>query len=363
MHARATEAVRACARRFTVAVPAVACSLALATAANAQGSTPAQSSAAHTAVAERSELQWLQAIQQAAQRLSYVGTIVYQQGGAVRTSRIVHLFDGSGSHERLQLLDGRPREYIRRDAEVQCLYPDSRRVLIERRPDPDFPSLGAGAPAEILERYALKLGVVERVAGYDCRVILLEPRDAMRYGYRLCADLASGLLLRAQTLNERLDVLEQMAFADLRVGERVDRSMLKPSWSTEGWKVERREMQPADVARSGWLVPTPAGFRKLREVGRVMPGHADTPRRAMQVVFSDGLATLSVFIEADAPPAAATAGEAERAHAQGATSGYKRRINDTLITVVGEVPPATAKAVAQSVAPAAAPTEAKNAPR
>lgn len=362
MHARVTEAVSAGARRFTAAVPVLACSLALAAAANAQGSAPAQPGAARAPVAERNELQWLQAIQQAAQRLSFVGTIVYQQGGAVRTSRIVHLFDGNSSHERLQLLDGKPREFIRRDAEVQCLYPDSRRVLIERRPDPDFPSLGAGAPAEILERYAVKLGAVERVAGYDCRVILLEPRDALRYGYRLCADLASGLLLRAQTLNERQDVLEQMAFADLRVGERVDRSMLRPSWSTDGWKFERREMQPADVARSGWLVPAPAGFRKLREVGRVMPGHADTPRRALQVVFSDGLATLSVFIEADAPAAAAPGAEVERAHAQGATSGYKRRISDALVTVVGEVPPATAKAVAESVAPAAVP-EQKNAPR
>jgi sigma-E factor negative regulatory protein RseB len=304
---------------------------------------------ARGAAPERSELQWLQAIQSAAQRLNYVGTIVYQQGGSVRTSRIVHYFDGSISHERMQMLDGKPREFIRRDAEVQCLYPDLRRVLVERRPDPDFPSLGGGAPSEILDRYAVRLGGVERVAGSDCRVILLEPRDSLRYGYRLCADLVSALLLKAQTLNERQEALEQMAFADLRVGERVDRAQLRPSWSIDGWKIERSDLQPADLARSGWQVPTPPGFRKLREVGRTMASGAvgSAGRKAMQAVYSDGLATLSVFIETDGGGAGGAPGET--IHSYGATSGYTRLVNEARVTVIGEVPPETVRSVAQSV--------------
>lgn len=325
---------------------ATACVVVMAVPVASGQSAPSGAAPVRAGAAERTELQWLQAIQSAAQRLNYVGTIVFQQGGAVRTSRIVHYFDGSVSHERMQMLDGKPREFIRRDREVQCLYPDLRRVLIERRPDPNFPSLGGGPPSEILERYALRLGDIERVAGSDCRVMLLEPRDALRYGYRLCADLVSALLLKAETLNARQEPLEQLAFADLRVGERVDRAQLRPSWSIDGWKVERSELQPADFAGSGWVVPTPPGFRKLREVARMMPAGADgrPARKAMQAVFSDGLATLSVFIEPDS-----NAAPDEMTHAHGATSGFARRVSDARVTVIGEVPPETARAVALSV--------------
>lgn len=295
---------------------------------------------------ERSEVEWLQAIQSAAQRLNYAGTIVYHRGGAVQSSRIVHYFDGQISHERLLLLDGKRREYIRRDTEVQCLYPDVRKVRFERRPAQEtFPAIGGGSPAEILGRYRVSIGGVERVAGLECRVIQLEPMDTLRYGHWLCADRKTALLLKAQTLNERREPLEHMAFVDLRIGERFDRSQLKPSWSTEGWQVDRADMQPADVEASGWQIAAPNGFRRLRAVTRsMMPGEAQPP--AMQVVYSDGLATLSVFIE----PGAGSSAPVEMSHSQGPVNGYTRRVGDALVTVIGEVPPGTVRSVAQSVA-------------
>jgi sigma-E factor negative regulatory protein RseB len=305
--------------------------------------TPAHGAAPPPAP-ERTEAQWLQAIQSAAQRLNYTGTIVYQRGGAMQTSRIVHAFDGNVSLERLQLLDGRRREYVRRDTEVQCLYPDSRRVRFERRPEQDsFPAIGAAAPTEILASYRPVLGGIERVANTDCRVLVLEPRDSLRYGHWLCADRQSALLLKSQMLDERGEPLEQMAFAELRIGERIDRSQLKPSWSTEGWQVEKSEPRPADVDRSGWQITAPPGFKRLRAVMRsVTPGAAEGS--SMQVVYGDGLATFSVFIE----PAAPDAQVHDDVRRQGPTSAYARRVGDTLVTVIGEVPPQTVRAVARS---------------
>ena len=193
----------------------------LSTAAQERGRTP-------TAPAERSPLQWIEAIQRAAVRVNYSGTIVYQAGGEMRTSRITHMFDGARSHERVQTLDGKPREYIRlrteSNDEVRCLIPESRRVIVEHRAIEDpFPGL-IGAPAEaVLERYDLKTGEIERVAGVKCQVLTLAPRDALRYGYRLCVDRSTGLLLRAQTVGEQREVLEQVAFTDIRIGEKIDR--------------------------------------------------------------------------------------------------------------------------------------------
>lgn len=308
------------------------------------GAALAQNDRARTA-APRSEAQWLQAMQAAAQRVNFSGTLVYQRGTEVRASRIVHLFDGAVSHERVQMLDGVPREFVRRGDEVQCIFPDARRVVIERRPGQEsFPAITSADPAEILERYTLRLGEVERVAGVECQVIHVEPKDALRYGYKLCVDRVSGLLLKAQTLNERSEVLEQMAFADVRIGERVDRSQLKPSWSTEGWRVDRSEHRGVDLAQLGWNVAPPAGFRKMLEVARRFGAGPNAGRSAMQVVYSDGLATVSVFIE---PGAAETAAEYAQSH--GPTSAFSRRVGDANVTVIGEVPPATVKAMAQAV--------------
>jgi sigma-E factor negative regulatory protein RseB len=292
----------------------------------------------------RTDEQWLRTIQAAAERQTYSGTIIYQQGEEVRATRLVHVFDGSVSRERLQPLDGRPREFISRADEVQCLIPDSHRVVIERRLAKDaFPGLASADPAEILKHYKLRLGSVERVAGVDCQVIHVEPMDKLRYGYRLCVDRATGLLLRAMTLSDRKDVLEQMAFAEVRIGENVNADQLKPSWDTAGWRVERSDQPSVDLAGLGWHVAPPAGFHKLREVMRSGWGHV-ADRKAMQAIFTDGLANVSVFIEPSAP-----AGAAEAAQSNGPTSVYARRVGDARVTVVGEVPMSTVKALAKSI--------------
>lgn len=304
-------------------------------------------------VRSRTDVQWIQAVRQAAQRVNYQGTVVYQANGSMRSSRVTHLFDGTSSLERIQTLDGKAREYIRRrsgaDDEVQCLIPETRRIVIEhRKVEESFPGLSSASPEEILERYTLKLGEVERVAGIECQLLTLEPKDNARYGYRLWVDRATGLLLKAQTFNERREVIEQIAFSDVRIGERIDRSKLRPAWSTEGWTVERSDHRKADLAQHGWLVPTPAGFRKTREVARRIGG-AD----AMQAVFSDGLATMSVFIEPNSLLSGTTGmpglPSADALQIHGPTSAYSRRVGDSLVTVVGEVPPATVRTLAGSV--------------
>jgi len=309
----------------------------LAFASLAQGQERAAAAAADAADG-RSPEQWLQVVQQAARRLDYSGTMVYQQGAEVRMSRIVHVFDGKVSHERLQPMDGRPREFIRNADEVKCLIPEARRVVIERRSRAEsFPGLAATATADLLQHYSVKVAGRERVGGFDCQVIEIQPRHPDRYGYRLWVDRATGLLLRSQTVNDRGDVLEQMAFAEVRIGG-VDREQLKPSWPTDGWKVDEAAHRPVDLKEQGWRLVPPSGFKPLYTVRRPMASG-----QAVQAVYSDGLASLSVFIE----PAAASDGS-EALPQRGPINAYARRIGDSVVTVVGEIPADTARAVAQA---------------
>lgn len=335
---------------FAVAVLTSICAGAQERAAQTQAEPPA-----------RTPLEWVQAMQQAASRVNFSGTIVYQSGTEMRTSRIVHMFDGTNSHERVQTLDGKLREFIRlrtqNNDEVQCLFPETRRIVIEHRSvDEPFPGLIGATPEAILERYELKAGSIERVAGVECQILVLKPRDALRYGYRLCAERLTGLLLKAQTLGEKREVLEQVAFTDVKVGERIARSQLKPSWSVAGWTIERSDYRRVDLEKAGWIVPTPEGFRRTKEVARRMG-----TRDAMQVVFSDGMATLSVFIEPNAgadaqsmpgkpaAPAEAAKPADEETQVVGPTSAYSMRLGDAMVTVVGEVPAAAVRSVARSV--------------
>lgn len=299
----------------------------------------------------RSPAQWLQAIQTAAERLNYSGTIVMQRGGVVQSSRLIHVFDAGISQERLQVLDGRQREYLRRGVDVDCLYPDSRTIRRERRAEQEaFPAVGAGAPGEILMRYRLRVGGVERVAGVECRVLSLEPLDALRYGHWLCAERNTGLLIKAKTLDAEQRPMEQLAFTDLRIGDRVDRSQLRSPWVTDGWRIEPADIVTAEPEAPDWRVGPVPGFRQLRAFTRRMT-QGDASRSALQFVLSDGLATLSVFVE----PAVDDGVQAEASQVQGTLSAYSRRAGDVLVTAIGEVPLATVRQAVLGVAQVSSP--------
>ncbi|RJG04275.1 transcriptional regulator [Noviherbaspirillum sedimenti] len=310
-----------------------------------------QAQAADSPVDKREAQAWLKNIQAAAVRLSYSGTFVYQQGEQFRTSRITHVKIGKNEYEKLEVLDGKPREYIRTNDEIICYVPDSKTLLVEKRVTPEvFPALPNANPARLGDHYRLSKGGTGRVAGYPTQAILLTPRDNLRYGYRLWAEQKSGLLLRAQTLNEKGEIVEQISFTQIEIGK-IDRKRTRSSISnTQGWHIERAAMETATL--SGWSVQAmPPGFRKIREVKRLVtngagsarPGHAAQSREMAQLVYSDGLAAISIFIE----PAGAS--RAEGTMQQGAMNIAGKRHGDFWLTIVGEVPAVAVKQVANSI--------------
>ncbi|MBC7501260.1 MAG: MucB/RseB C-terminal domain-containing protein [Herminiimonas sp.] len=305
---------------------------------------------------EKKEAQvWLKKIQTAAQKLNYSGTFVYQQASQVRTSRITHILEGKNEIEKLEVLDGKPREYIRTNEEITCYVPETKTLLVEKRVLQDvFPAILANNPADLAEHYNVKKGETGRVAGFDCQAVILEPKDNLRYGYKLWAEKSTGLLLRAQTLNEKNEVVEQIAFAQIAIGG-IDRNRVKSSFSnTSGWRVESATM--SNINLSSWTVKAvPPGFKKIRELKRLV---SDAPvpnsstqskispsseREVSQIVFSDGLAAISVFIEPGSQS------RTEGSMQQGAMNIIGKRYGDYWLTIVGEVPAAAIRQVANSI--------------
>jgi len=296
---------------------------------------------------------WLAKMQSAARTLSYSGIFVYQQGNQMRTSRITHVLDGKDELEKLEILDGQPREYIRNDEEVVCYVPESKTMLVEKRVAHDiFPAILAANPSDLAAVYDVKKDVSGRVAGRDCQSIELAPKDKLRYGYKLWADKSTGLLLKAQTLDDKHEVVEQISFTHVSIGN-INPDRVKTSFTdTSGWRVENAEM--SEARPSGWTVTwLPPGFKKIREVRRLVsdtnPDSAASPkgtpakRVVRQLVFSDGLAAISVFIEPGSQS------RTEGSMQQGATSIIGKRQGDYWITLVGEVPSAALRQVANSI--------------
>ncbi len=298
----------------------------------------------------RSDAQWLQSIQDAAQRLNYSGTIIYQRGEEMMSSKVFHAFEANQVLERVVALDGHPREFIRRGDQVQCFYQQRHQVVFTQAATRvQFPALVSSGTDDVPAHYEMKREGQERVAGRACEMLSLVPRDGLRYGYRLWVEPLSGLLLKVQTLDDKQHALEQIYFSDLRLGEPIDPVQLRPSLSTNGWTIDRREPRPIELRQYGWLITPPTGFHRKMEVMRnrlIGGGGLEAERRpTLQAVYSDGLATVSVFIEQGAPPQP----EPDQAQSRGAMSAVTRQVGDARVTVIGEVPLVTAGLFANAV--------------
>jgi len=289
---------------------------------------------------------WLNKMASAARLLNYSGTFVYHHAGRNETSRIVHFVNTAGGEfERLEAMDGPLREVIRTNDQVTCYLPGTRTVIIEKRSARRFPALLPERLAGVSDSYTVRVTGKDRVAGFDCQVVTLVPKDKLRYGHQFCAEIANGLLLRARTLSEKNEPLESFVFTELKIGGAFSREQVRSKYAPKSrdWKVDTSSLVLSDVATdTGWsLKSQPAGFRKLTELKRSIAGRA---AMVSQIVYSDGLAAVSVFIE----PLPRAQFPQSLSH-QGAINIYVRRVSDHMVTVLGETPAATVMQIANSL--------------
>jgi len=288
------------------------------------------------AQAQSDAMQWLQRTSQAGQRLSYTGTFTYRSGSAVETSRITHLVDAAGETERIEVLDGSPREVVRINDEVKCFLPENRTVIVERRPARrSFPALLPVNFGGITENYVIRKGSTGRVAGLESQAILIEPRDELRYGHHWWVDGQSGLLVKASLIGERGEPLETFAFSEVRIGGPIDRESLKPSarMDTREWRIQQSQATDSKADDAAWqfraMLP---GFRKVSGMKRQV--RSDAPS-GTHWVFSDGLAAISVFLD---PLAVQKEMPETGLFTMGAVNVYKRILGEYLVVVMGDVP-------------------------
>lgn len=305
--------------------------------------------AVQKAPAQRSTSEWLLRMHEASRRKAYIGTLVVSSGSSMASSRIWHVCDGEQQMERIESLSGPPRSTFRHNAEVITFSPQSKVALVETRESLGlFPGLLNSPDTAIDEFYTAHLIGAERVAGFDADVVQIEPKDKLRFAYQVWSEKKSGLVVRLQTLDAQKRVLEQVAFSELQLDAPVSMSKLTQMMAkTDDYRVERPEMIKTSAQAEGWALKTPVpGFKSMSCYRRPVQAGQGAGGFAVQWIFSDGLATVSLFIEGFVPGHHGPEG----LRVMGATHTLSRRVPDKAggwwLTVVGEVPAQTLQAFA-----------------
>jgi sigma-E factor negative regulatory protein RseB len=304
--------------------------------------------------------EWLQRMNQALATRNYDGTFFHLSDGRVETMRIVHRVLGGRVTERLMSLDGSGREFVRNGDALTCYLPDLHTVLVEPRQEhaPFLGSLPQFAD-DVSGFYRIESQGEAHVLGHAAQKIVVTPKDQYRFGYRLWLDENTAMPLKTQLCDSRGQVIEQILFARLDMPDSIPDSDLAPGVHTQGmrWVRQGPARDSASPALSAYRASElPPGFH-LTISGAQTLGGANVP--AAHLVYSDGLATVSVFVEAQAPPRQEGGADGkpsppaeppmEGLARVGSGFAFSTVIQGHQVTAVGEVPAQTVETIAHSV--------------
>jgi len=301
------------------------------------------------AAADDEARRWLTQMNQAVAGRNYQGEFLHLGHGPVEKLRIFHRVKDGHVLERLVSLSSLGREVVRHDAELQCYLPEERTVLVETPPD-DRALLGAVPTFDVgvEQNYRVELAGRDRVIGRPSRIVAVTPRDGYRFGYRLWIDEETKMPLRTDLCDPQGRMLEQVLFTSLEVDGPLPDAAFRAEVDASHFSWVRQAANPprASSPATPWrLLQLPPGFKVSSSSEQRLPG-SDQP--VTHMVLSDGLASVSVFIEGPpAPPRQPTEGQGR----VGSAFAYSKFVAGHQITAIGEVPPQTVEYIATGVAP------------
>jgi sigma-E factor negative regulatory protein RseB len=295
---------------------------------------------------------WLSRMQEASRHRAYTGTFVVSSGSNMVSAKIWHVCDGVRQFERIESLSGPARSTYRHNDQVVTFLREAKVAVVEKRESLGlFPNLFQSNAWDIGQSYQLKALGTGRVAGYDRELVHLVPKDNLRFGYRIWSEKNTGLVLQLQTLDLDGRVLEQIAFSDLQLDAPVSASKLSQAMANpQGYRVQHLVPQRITASDEGWAIGQAVpGFKTVGCYRPTSPAAAsvgDATDPKVQWIFSDGLATVSLFVEIYKKERHLRVGPTAMG---GAAYSVARRLGEWWIVAVGEVPPATLNTFVQSL--------------
>jgi len=304
----------------------------------------------------------LQRISRADQDQNYQGTFILRKADELSSLRVTHGNDEKGVWETMEALNGEPRKVIRRNNQVVSIYPG--RELVTVRQDSSNHSLHPQLPKNLEQLdyfYDIQQLDDDRIASHRSLVIDLIPKDKLRYGYRYWVDKSTGMLLRCDLVDENGTVIEQMMFTSLTylsdspeppvVASQFERYRQK-TLDNFSVKIDEKTVSVNDDAAKWTVNILPKGFMLTQSnmrhsVPLTRDAASDIEMNSpdlLHMVYSDGLASVSVFIGKKRGKDDFLLGASK----VGAMNAYGSSVDNYFVTVVGEVPMKTVQSMAQS---------------
>jgi len=290
---------------------------------------------------------WLQRMSDASRRIAYEGVFVVQQGSAMQTLSVTNRPTGSAKDSRLAAMDGIQREIRCSQKGSVSRVTEGGQVKMEKRLNSrHFPDLLPPNAAALANWYGVRLGELARVAGLECRQVEIQPKDAYRWGYVLCADKDSGLPLKAVMVNEAGVPLMQYTFAEIRIGgaPKIESQSSLDAWSMPPLPASMRPISVEVVS----VKNLPPGFSRITAVKRTLPQTSGGARKSGEVehwVFSDGLTHISLFLEPATHPIESVRGQSKH----GMINMVTRQVGAMQATILGDAPRAAVEAIAMGL--------------
>jgi len=291
-------------------------------------------------------MDWLGKMSIAMRNLSYQGNFVYIHENQLESMSIYHIKNESGESERLLSLNGEAREVIRDNKNLTCIWPSSRKVVVDNSRQNTFsPLFILDDIANIGRHYEMNMAGEGRIANHDAVIVDIKPKDQFRYGLKLWINASNGLLLKSNLINERNEVVEQVMFTNIELLSEIEQMVMfkLPEIDSSFAMVRYHSGDAVETVEADmtWQFSNlPDGFRKESALKRMV---GDSGRFIQQIVYTDGLASLSVFIEKQ------TAQTAQGETSMGAVNGFIFLLDNYSVTAIGEVPAVTVRQVAESV--------------
>jgi sigma-E factor negative regulatory protein RseB len=100
-------------------------------------------------------------------------------------------------------LNGEAREVIRDNQNLTCIWPSSRKVVVDFSRKNSFSPIFIPEDIARLEKfYVMKLLGKDRVANMNAVVVHIDPRDKYRYGMKFWINEDNGLMMKSSLINE-----------------------------------------------------------------------------------------------------------------------------------------------------------------
>ena len=299
------------------------------------------------ASSQNEAMQWIQKMSRAMQELSYQGRFVYMHNGQLESMSIVHVNDELGHRERLISLNGEAREILRDSKNLTCIWPSSKQVVVDQANQANNVS-PIWIPEDVIRLskfYKFNMVGYDRIADHDTVVISILPRDEFRYGMKVWLDKDTSLLVQSTVMDGKGDSVEKVMFTELTLldHEQQQSFSVLPKIDNSYALIRSHDFQESSrqLSDDKWqLTSIPGGFWLTSSFRKKMSASDDFTQ---QMIFTDGMASVSVFIEQT------NSDQLSGESSMGAVNAFGTRYKDFTITAIGEVPAVTVRQMAESV--------------